>query len=61
MTGKDSGVYQATPLSRLNTADGMTTPLAQEAYEQFYETMCGKPVHGLPAPGCRGPDHRRRA
>ena len=46
MTGKDSGVYQATPLSRLNAADGMTTPLAQEAYEQFYETMGGKPVHG---------------
>ncbi len=24
----------------------MATPLAQEAYEQFYETMGGKPVHG---------------
>ena len=41
VTGKESGVYQATPLSRLNAADGMTTPLAQEAYEQFYETMGG--------------------
>ena len=28
--GKDSGVYRATPLSRLNAADGMATPLAQE-------------------------------
>jgi F420-non-reducing hydrogenase large subunit len=46
VTGKDSGVYQATPLSRLNAADGMATPLAQEAYEQFYETIGGKPVHG---------------
>ena len=46
VTGKDSGVYQATPLSRLNAADGMATPRAQEAYEQFYETMGGKPVHG---------------
>ena len=45
VTGKDSGVYQATPLSRLNAADGIATPLAQEAYEEFYETMGGKPVH----------------
>ncbi len=30
-TGMDSGVYQATPLSRLNAADGMATPRAQEA------------------------------
>ncbi|HDQ70563.1 MAG TPA: Ni/Fe hydrogenase subunit alpha [Chloroflexi bacterium] len=45
-TGMDSGVYQATPLSRLNAADGMATPRAQEAYEEFYETLGGKPVHG---------------
>ena len=43
--GKDSGVYQATPLSRLNAADGMATPRAQEAYEEFYATLGGKPVH----------------
>src|SRR5512135_2290116 len=43
--GKDSGVYMATPLSRLNAADGMATPLAQEQYEQFYSTLGGKPVH----------------
>jgi len=43
--GKDSGVYCATPLSRLNAADGMATPLAQEHYEKFYETLGGKPVH----------------
>lgn len=43
--GPDSGVYCATPLSRLNAADGMATPLAQEAYEVFYETLGGKPVH----------------
>jgi F420-non-reducing hydrogenase large subunit len=46
VTGKDSGVYQATPLSRLNAADGMATPRAQEAYEDFYSTLGGKPVHG---------------
>jgi len=43
--GKDSGVYHATPLSRLNASDGMATPLAQEHYEQMYATLGGKPVH----------------
>ncbi len=43
--GKDSGVYMATPLSRLNAADGMATPCAQEEYERFYKTLGGKPVH----------------
>lgn len=43
--GADSGVYAATPLSRLNSADGMATPLAQEEYEAMYETLGGKPVH----------------
>jgi F420-non-reducing hydrogenase large subunit len=43
--GVDSGVYAATPLSRLNAADGMATPLAQAEYEKFYETLGGKPVH----------------
>ena len=43
--GMDSGVYKATPLSRLNAADGMATPLAQEQYEKFYETLGGKPVN----------------
>jgi F420-non-reducing hydrogenase large subunit len=42
--GIESGVYKATPLSRLNAADGMATPLAQEAYEKMYETLGGKPV-----------------
>jgi F420-non-reducing hydrogenase large subunit len=43
--GMDSGIYRATPLGRLNAADGMATPLAQEAYEEFYDYMGGKPVH----------------
>src|SRR5512137_2899076 len=43
--GKDSGVYQATPLSRLNASDGMATPRAQEAYDEMYKTLGGKPVH----------------
>ncbi|MDR3573834.1 MAG: Ni/Fe hydrogenase subunit alpha [Anaerolineaceae bacterium] len=43
--GKDSGVFMATPLSRLNASDGMATPQAQEQYERFYSTLGGKPVH----------------
>lgn len=42
--GKDSGVYFATPLSRLNALDGMATPLAEAEYEKFYGAL-GKPVH----------------
>jgi F420-non-reducing hydrogenase large subunit len=45
VTGQDSGVYQATPLSRLNAADGMATPKAQEAYDEMFKTLGGKPVH----------------
>jgi len=43
--GPDSGIYMATPLSRLNASDGMATPLAQAEYEKFYSTLKGKPVH----------------
>jgi F420-non-reducing hydrogenase large subunit len=43
--GQDSGVYHATPLSRLNASDGMATPLAQAEYERMYATLGGKPVH----------------
>ena len=43
--GMDSGVYRASPLSRLNASDGMATPLAQAEYEKFFETLGGKPVH----------------
>jgi F420-non-reducing hydrogenase large subunit len=43
--GKDSGVYRASPLSRLNAADGMATPLAQQEYERYFSTLGGKPVN----------------
>ena len=43
--GMDSGVYRATPLGRLNVADGMATPHAQEAYEEYMEALGGPPVH----------------
>ncbi|UCC79448.1 MAG: Ni/Fe hydrogenase subunit alpha [Candidatus Zixiibacteriota bacterium] len=43
--GPESGIYAVAPLARLNASEGMSTPLAQEAYEQFYNTLGGKPVH----------------
>jgi F420-non-reducing hydrogenase large subunit len=43
--GKDSGVFRVAPLARLNAADGMATPLAQEYYQKFFATLGGKPVH----------------
>jgi len=43
--GEDSGLYKATPLSRLNAADGIATPLAQREYERMYDALGGKPVN----------------
>ena len=43
--GPDSGVFAVAPLARLNAAEGMATPLAQEAYEQYFQTLGGRPVH----------------
>ncbi len=43
--GIDSGIYRVASLGRLNAADGMTTPLANEEYAKMYETLGGKPVH----------------
>jgi len=42
--GKDSGIYRVAPLARLNVADGMATPLAQEEYDKMFKTI-PKPVH----------------
>jgi F420-non-reducing hydrogenase large subunit len=43
--GKESSVYAVAPLARLNASEGMATPKAQAAYEQFFKTLGGKPVH----------------
>ncbi|NQU11423.1 Ni/Fe hydrogenase subunit alpha [bacterium] len=43
--GPDSGIFSVAPLARLNAADGMATPLAQQAYDELYATLGGKPVH----------------
>jgi len=43
--GAESSVYCVAPLARLNAAEGMATPLAQEAYQKYVATLGGKPVH----------------
>jgi F420-non-reducing hydrogenase large subunit len=50
VAGEGSGVYRATPQARLNVTEGLGTPLAQEAYEEYFETLTGDrsgrtPVH----------------
>ena len=44
--GPESGVYCATPLSRLNASDRLATPRAQQEFERFYTTFGGKKVNG---------------
>jgi len=42
--GMDSGLYRVAPLSRLNVAEGLTTPKAQRVYTEFFNTLGKKPV-----------------
>jgi F420-non-reducing hydrogenase large subunit len=42
--GAESGIYSVAPLARLNVADGMATPRAQTAFEEYQATL-GVPVH----------------
>ncbi len=41
--GIDSSIYCATPLARLNVADRMATPGAQEGYEEMFAALGGHP------------------
>lgn len=43
--GPDTSIYAVGPLARLNAADGMATPQAHAAWEEFYRTLGGRPVH----------------
>jgi F420-non-reducing hydrogenase large subunit len=43
--GEGSGVYAVAPMARLNAAEGMATPEAQKAYEEYFKALGGKPVH----------------
>jgi F420-non-reducing hydrogenase large subunit len=47
--GIDSSLYTATPLSRLNVADRMATPKAQECFEEMYSILGQKPCKALMA------------
>lgn len=42
--GKDSGIFRVSSLPRLNVSGKMPTPRAQEAYEDFVDTL-GHPAH----------------
>jgi F420-non-reducing hydrogenase large subunit len=43
--GPESGVYAATPLSRLNVSDGLATPQAQEFFDKFYTTLGSQKIN----------------
>lgn len=43
--GEESSIYRVAPLARLNAAEGMATPEAEQAYEAMYAALGGKPVH----------------
>jgi F420-non-reducing hydrogenase large subunit len=43
--GADSGVFAVAPLARLNASDALSTPIAQEASEELFATLGGRPVH----------------
>lgn len=45
--GIDSSIYCATPLARLNVADRMATPRAQEAFDEMFQTLGGHPSRAL--------------
>ena len=42
--GPRSGVFRVGPLGRLNAADGMATPQADEEYKRMFKTLGGRPV-----------------
>ena len=44
--GIDSGVYCASPLSRLNVSDGFATPLAQVEFERFHVAFDCRKTNG---------------
>jgi F420-non-reducing hydrogenase large subunit len=43
--GEKSGIYRVGTLGRLNAADGMATPKANEHYKTMYSTFGAKPVN----------------
>ena len=43
--GPETSLYAVAPLARLNASEGMATPEAQKAHDEFYRTLGPKPVH----------------
>ena len=43
--GPKSSVYAVAPLARLNVAEGMATPQAEQARVEYFQTLGGRPVH----------------
>jgi F420-non-reducing hydrogenase large subunit len=43
--GPKSSVYAVAPLARLNAAEGMATPQAEQARVEYFTTLGGRPVH----------------
>jgi F420-non-reducing hydrogenase large subunit len=43
--GEGSSLYRVAPIARLNAADGMATPLAQQEFERLYATIGARPAH----------------
>ncbi len=45
INAEDAPTIRVNSLARLNISEGMPTEKAQKAYDKFYETLGGKPVH----------------
>ena len=45
--GEGTSLYSVGPLARFNVASGLSTPLANEAFQMFFDTFGGKPVHNI--------------
>jgi len=43
--GPQGGIYAVAPLARLNASEGFATPLAQQARDEFFAALGGRPVH----------------
>lgn len=43
--GIEDGVYSVAPLARLNVAERMATPIAEEAYQEYLSGLGPKPIH----------------
>jgi len=43
--GAQNGIYAVAPLARLNVAEAMATPLAQQARDEYFAALGGRPVH----------------